>query len=125
MAPSAGAVLSALRRMEDGGGREMSANKAIRRLVKRIEELKDVITDREADIDQLEYDLNSAQEQAYYVEQSACREKTRLRNELNRERSECDSRRWERESIVKDIERCRDWGDSYGVERGLSKLRRM
>lgn len=101
----------------------MAANKALRRLVARIHELTATIQCQDEQIEELQDDLYAVQEQAHYREEAACLEKRRLQDDLNRTRTEAQYRDWEREDAVRSLENARSWGDSYGVEKAVRKLK--
>ncbi len=101
----------------------MATNKAIRRLLARIEDLKATIQDQNEQIEELENEIYATQERAHYQQQAACREKRRLQDDLDRTRTEARYRDWEREDALRSLERSRSWGDSYGVEMAIRKLK--
>ncbi len=80
----------------------MSANKAIRRLVARINDLVATVQYQDEQIEALQRELSA---------------------QLDRERQEAQFRDWEREDAVRSLERARSWGDSYAEEKALRKLK--
>lgn len=109
----------------------MSANRAIRRLAKRIQELKDENA-------QLLYDLEEYGYQAWAAEERSCAERMRaeremrtLQEETRRVREEAESRGYDQQRIVRDLERAQDWKRITGhdpfddVGRCIRKLRRL
>ena len=113
----------------------MSANKAIRRLHRRIVSLREEIDNLQAllnDADEVrQFDERLASEHIWVVKQEAEREQRRLQHLAEDERSAALSRQYERDRIVRDLERAVDWKrvtgrDPFGdIERCTQKLRRM
>jgi len=103
----------------------MAANKALRRLLARIESLKKRVVSLEGDIEQAEEDRYAAETRSRYRQKAACKEKRQLRADLDEQRRQEDYTRYERERLVKEIERASAWVDSYGVEMGIRKLKSL
>ncbi len=103
----------------------MAANKALRRLLKRIETLKLEIDDFQNEISGLNESVHYAHSNAYENEGRANR---RIKNaEYEKEQIEQTARykEYDRQRIVRDLERARDWRDSWGVERAINKLKHL
>ena len=103
----------------------MAANKALRRLLKRIEGLELEINDLQNKISGLNDSVSYAQSNSYEIESRANR---RIKNaEYEREQIEQTARyrRYDRQRIVRELERARDWRDSWGTERAMDKLKRL
>ena len=103
----------------------MAANKALRRLLKRIETLKSEIDDLQNEMSGLNESVSYARSNVYEIESRA---NQRIREaEYKRQASEEDARnrRYDRQRIVRELERARDWRDSWGIERAMDKLKRL
>jgi len=103
----------------------MAANKALRRLLKRIETLKSEIDGLQNEMSGLNDSVSYAQSNSYEIENKANR---RIKNaEYEREQIEQTARyrEYDRQRIVRELERARDWRDSWGIERAMNKLKRL
>lgn len=113
----------------------MSANKALRRLNGRIVSLKEEIDNLQCLLDDSDAtrqtDERHASEERWALQRRAEREHDRLRQIADEERSAAQSRKWEQDRVVRDLERAVDWKritgrDTFGdIERCTARLRRM
>ena len=103
----------------------MASNKALRRLLKRIESLKLEIDDLRNEISGLNDSVSYARSNSYEIENRSNR---RIKNaEYEREQIEqaAQYKEYDRQRIVRELERARDWRDSWGIERAMDKLKRL
>ncbi len=119
--------------MEEEG--VMSANKAIRRLNRRIQELKATVLGLQQQID---WNENQNAETEHYanvrlheVKESARREYIRIEEDARHDREAAETREWERRLIARNLERAVDWQritgrDPFGdIERCIRRLARF
>ena len=113
----------------------MSANKALRRLHRRILSLREEVDNLQCllnDSDEArQSDERHASEERWAIQQRAEREHRCLEENARRDREKAQSRAYARDSVVRDLERAVDWKritgrDPFGdIDRCTQKLRRM
>jgi len=103
----------------------MAANKAIRRLARRINELKEENLELSGEIEVLNCQISEMGEMAHRREGKL---RCSLENE-RREREEDESRsryrEYDRRDAVKELEKAREWGDSWREEKALRNLKSL
>ncbi len=103
----------------------MAGNKALRRLLKRIETLKLEIDDLQNVISELNDSVSYSQSHSYENESRANRRIKEAEYEREQIEQEARNKEYDRQRIVRELERARDWRDSWGVERAIGKLKRL
>lgn len=104
-------------------GEDMAANKALRKLAKRLAHVRKQLRQAHADIEGLESTMS---EMSYEHDMDMSRAEERARQaryqaeEAERKRQD---HQYEVESIARDLERAKSYGDSYGCERGIRRLK--
>ena len=68
---------------------------------------------------------NQYNHEEHYRAQENQRKYEEARREAQESQRRIDSQRYEARRIAEEVERARSWGDRWGVERGLEKLKRL
>ena len=113
----------------------MNVKNTLRRLRRRIISLREEIDNLRQQLDDRDEEIRNeerrASEEIWATKKEADREYRRLQNDARHEREAAESREWERQRIVKDLERAVDWKnvtgrDPFGdIERCTQRLRRF
>lgn len=100
----------------------------IRELRKRVDELTREnanLHDRLYSQEQYEERQNQYNHDEHHRAQQSQRKYEEARREAQESQMRIDSQRYEARRIAEEVERARRWGDSWGVERGLERLKRL
>jgi len=103
----------------------MAANKSLRRLLERIDQLK---RQNESLAEQIEDVNNHISAMTYRHDAALNKINRRLKNEqYEREEAELRERynRYDRETAMKELERARRWGNTWEEEKALKKLKSL
>jgi hypothetical protein len=100
----------------------------IRGLRKRIAALESENQQLRSDMEHYSNSADYAQRQAEesnHAAHQASQRAARARREAEEAESAAESRRWEQRRVTGELERSRSWGDKWGVDRALERLKRL
>ncbi len=107
----------------------MNDHRIIGELLDEIRNLRNEITEleerHENQIENLSYDVERAHSAAYQAQQQAHSQIDEAQYETEQAQSNARHARYERESATRDLERARDWGDTWGQEKALRRLKNL